>query len=112
MTSVLADGATSPTAEKIQLEPSVPSDKAHAGGTRSDQAGRGDAESLMSVSEQIALAEREGLNPAFYAKVLVLNAAIADTGMGRYQWELFFSSGFGWMADNLCMSSTPSLIVV
>jgi len=34
-------------------------------------------------------------------KSKVLNIAIQDMGMGRYQWELFVLCGFGWMADNL-----------
>lgn len=54
------------------------------------------------ISEYVALAKAEGINPAFMAKVAVLNSAMNELGMGRYQWELFFTSGFGWMADNIC----------
>lgn len=57
---------------------------------------------LDDTSEYMLNAKREGINPAFMAKVVVLNGAMAELGMGRYQWELFFTSGFGWMADNLC----------
>lgn len=32
-------------------------------------------------------------------KSKVINRAIADMGMGRYQWQLFALCGFGWMAD-------------
>jgi hypothetical protein len=32
-------------------------------------------------------------------KSKVINRAIADMGMGRYQWQLFVLCGFGWMAD-------------
>ncbi|KAF8201364.1 major facilitator superfamily domain-containing protein [Mycena galopus ATCC 62051] len=45
-------------------------------------------------------AHEEGIKPIFLAKVRVLNGAIAECGLGRYQWELFFSAGFGWFADN------------
>lgn len=63
---------------------------------------------LDDTSEYMMNAKREGINPAFMAKVVVLNKAMAELGMGRYQWELFFTSGFGWMADNLCRSTcTP-----
>ncbi|KAK0497505.1 MFS general substrate transporter [Armillaria luteobubalina] len=31
----------------------------------------------------------------------VLNDAILDIGMGKYQWALFVVTGFGWLADNL-----------
>ena len=57
---------------------------------------------LDDTSEYMALAKAEGINPAFMAKVAVLNKAMNELGMGRYQWELFFTSGFGWMADNIC----------
>lgn len=65
-----------------------------------------DTESLRS--EMYTQAKREGVKPAFLAKVHLINEAIAETGMGRYQWELFFTSGFGWMADNLCESISPA----
>lgn len=32
-------------------------------------------------------------------KSKVINKAIQDIGMGRYQWELFMLCGFGWTAD-------------
>ena len=32
-------------------------------------------------------------------KSKIINKAIQDMGMGRYQWELFVLCGFGWFAD-------------
>jgi hypothetical protein len=32
-------------------------------------------------------------------KSKVINKAMTDMGMGRYQWCLFVLCGFGWMAD-------------
>jgi hypothetical protein len=32
-------------------------------------------------------------------KAKVINSALMDIGMGRYQWQLFFLCGFGWLAD-------------
>jgi hypothetical protein len=32
---------------------------------------------------------------------MVINRAIQDIGMGRYQWGLFILCGMGWVADNL-----------
>lgn len=63
-------------------------------------AGNADTESLNS--DITLAAQEEGIDPAFYAKVQVLNRALSEIGMGRYQWELFFSGGFGWFADNIC----------
>jgi hypothetical protein len=42
-------------------------------------------------------------------KSKVINKAIQDIGMGKYQWELFTLCGMGWLADNLWMqvSSKP-----
>jgi MFS family permease len=34
-------------------------------------------------------------------KAKLINRAIQDIGMGRYQWQLFALCGFGWLADNL-----------
>ncbi|GME23352.1 General substrate transporter [Neofusicoccum parvum] len=42
-----------------------------------------------------------GVNTAYDRKSKVINKAIQDIGMGRYQWELFALCGFGWTADNL-----------
>ncbi|CAI7604279.1 unnamed protein product [Penicillium bialowiezense] len=38
---------------------------------------------------------------AYDRKAKVINRALQDIGMGRYQWQLFFLCGFGWTADNL-----------
>ena len=36
---------------------------------------------------------------AYLGKSKIINKAIQDIGMGRYQWELFVLCGFGWLAD-------------
>ncbi|KAJ5255228.1 hypothetical protein N7505_010379 [Penicillium chrysogenum] len=38
---------------------------------------------------------------AYDRKSRVINRALQDIGMGRYQWQLFILCGFGWTADNL-----------
>ncbi|KFY08823.1 hypothetical protein V492_05869 [Pseudogymnoascus sp. VKM F-4246] len=42
-----------------------------------------------------------GTDSAYDRKSKVINRAIQDIGMGRYQWKLFVLCGFGWLADNL-----------
>ncbi|KAI0114502.1 sugar transporter [Nemania sp. FL0031] len=46
-------------------------------------------------------------------KSKLINKAIQDIGMGRYNWQLFILCGFGWFADNLWMQGVsltlPSL---
>ncbi|CRK23067.1 hypothetical protein BN1723_012884 [Verticillium longisporum] len=43
----------------------------------------------------------------------LINKAIQDIGMGKYNWQLFILCGFGWFADNLWMQGVslclPSL---
>ena len=41
------------------------------------------------------------IDPVYEAKARVLNRAIQDIGMGKYQWQLFIVVGFGWANDNL-----------
>ena len=38
------------------------------------------------------------LDVVYEAKARSINAAIQDIGMGKYQWALFFVTGFGWYA--------------
>lgn len=40
-------------------------------------------------------------DPVYHAKALLLNDAIQDIGMGKYQWQLFMLVGFGWSMDNM-----------
>ncbi|KHJ31275.1 putative sugar transporter [Erysiphe necator] len=46
-------------------------------------------------------------------KSIVINKAIQDVGMGRYNWNLFFLCGIGWLSDNLWLQQValtlPSL---
>ncbi|TDL22414.1 MFS general substrate transporter [Rickenella mellea] len=41
------------------------------------------------------------IDPIYEAKARVLNNAIQEIGMGKYQWYLFIVAGFGWFSDNL-----------
>ncbi|KAF8870910.1 major facilitator superfamily domain-containing protein [Gymnopilus junonius] len=41
------------------------------------------------------------LDPVYYEKTLVLNRAIQELGMGKYQYWLFIVAGFGWFADSV-----------
>ncbi|SJL17551.1 related to sugar transporter [Armillaria ostoyae] len=41
------------------------------------------------------------LDPIYQRKAHILNDAIQDIGMGKYQWALFVVTGFGWLSDNL-----------
>ncbi|KAF9024366.1 MFS general substrate transporter [Hymenopellis radicata] len=48
----------------------------------------------------------------YQRKANLLNGAMQEIGMGRYQWALFVVTGFGWFADNLWPVSKPSMLYI
>jgi hypothetical protein len=80
-----------PPSDDVHRDPSSKKNDGYRYGT--------DNESL--ISDTTLVAHQEGLKPAFLAKANILNKVIQDIGFGRYQYELFFSGGFGWFADNV-----------
>lgn len=48
---------------------------------------------VVDMHSNDSIARQEGVKPAFVAKVGVLSNAIAEAGMGRYQWDLFITAG-------------------
>ncbi|KAG6259339.1 hypothetical protein E4U24_005940 [Claviceps purpurea] len=56
---------------------------------------------------------RQGRWTEYEVKSKLINKAIGDIGMGRYNWQLFVLCGFGWFADNLWLQGVsltlPSL---
>ncbi|KAL8951790.1 MAG: hypothetical protein Q9222_002260 [Ikaeria aurantiellina] len=45
--------------------------------------------------------DQSAVDPVYQAKAHVLNNAVQQIGMGKYQWELFVLVGFGWASDNM-----------
>ncbi|CAI7573430.1 unnamed protein product [Penicillium pancosmium] len=57
---------------------------------------------LEALREEIdSSISASGHNTVYDRKAKVINRAIQDIGMGRYQWGLFILCGMGWVADNL-----------
>ncbi|KHN99433.1 sugar transporter [Metarhizium album ARSEF 1941] len=56
---------------------------------------------------------RQGQWTTYEIKSKLINKAIGDIGMGKYNWQLFTLCGFGWFADNLWLQGVsltlPSL---
>jgi hypothetical protein len=52
----------------------------------------------------------ESLDPVYAAKATVLNNALNEIGMGRYQWELFCLVAFGWASDNSWLIVTSLIL--
>lgn len=44
-----------------------------------------------------------GGDDVYDAKVKLLNEALLDMGMGRYQWLLTVVTGLGWFLDSVCL---------
>ncbi|KAK7050280.1 putative MFS-type transporter PB1E7.08c [Favolaschia claudopus] len=73
------------------------------------------AEHLTKEKQEPSTAHLEtmdhAVDPIYQAKARILNNALQDIGMGRYQWALFVVTGFGWFSDNL-WQTVVSLILV
>ncbi|KAI5819596.1 membrane transporter [Pyronema omphalodes] len=50
------------------------------------------------------------VDSTYAQKASAINKAIQEIGMGRYQWGLFFTCGFGWFMDSL-WQSIPGIIL-
>ncbi|KAL5428043.1 hypothetical protein PMIN04_000987 [Paraphaeosphaeria minitans] len=85
----------------------------HSGGA-STYAGTTRGLTVAELREEVGLDVGDNDSQSIYdKKAKVINRAIADMGMGRYQWQLFVLCGCGWMADNLWLQGValtlPSL---
>ncbi|KAF7563734.1 hypothetical protein G7046_g387 [Stylonectria norvegica] len=58
-------------------------------------------DSIAAGVDDVAIIPKGVLDPVYEAKARVLNRAISEIGMGKYQWSLFIVVGFGWASDNL-----------
>ncbi|VDB96955.1 unnamed protein product [Peniophora sp. CBMAI 1063] len=57
--------------------------------------------SLPSIKKADLYGDEGTVDPVYQAKAHVLNQAIQEIGMGKYQWVLFVVSGFGWFSDSV-----------
>lgn len=42
-----------------------------------------------------------GVDAVYAAKATIMNEALLDIGMGKYQWFLFICTGVGWFLDQV-----------
>lgn len=55
--------------------------------------------------------EEESIDKIYDLKSELVNQCLQnEIGMGRYQWELFLLSGFGWMADNIWLQGVAIIL--
>ncbi|KAL1878281.1 hypothetical protein Daus18300_002199 [Diaporthe australafricana] len=51
-----------------------------------------------------------GMRSDYEMKSMLVNKAVQDIGMGKYNWHLFVLCGFGWFADNLWMQGVSLIL--
>lgn len=64
-------------------------------------ANRSDGRSDSPAESNLPDLPENAADPVYAAKATILNNAIQEIGMGRYQWQLFFVVGFGWASGKL-----------
>ncbi|KAL5485054.1 hypothetical protein ACEPAI_7696 [Sanghuangporus weigelae] len=53
----------------------------------------------------------DGVDKAYERKSHLINQCLQhEIGFGRYQWELFILTGFGWLADNLWLQGVAVIL--
>jgi hypothetical protein len=59
----------------------------------------------------IPIVDEGQIDPLYQAKAQILNDAIQEIGMGKYQWHLFCVAGFGWFSDNVSFSVRLNIVM-
>ncbi|PSS05248.1 major facilitator superfamily domain-containing protein [Coniella lustricola] len=60
---------------------------------------------LFGSAVDTGASKTSGLDPAYVAKAQLLNEALLDIGMGRYQWFLTIATAVGWFLDQFWLAS-------
>ncbi|KAI5279230.1 hypothetical protein KEM52_004456 [Ascosphaera acerosa] len=64
------------------------------------------AHTLEALRQEIEYeVEQDGHDTVYDRKAKLINKAMTDIGMGKYQWQLFVLCGFGWAADIVLKTS-------
>ncbi|THG96352.1 hypothetical protein EW026_g5461 [Hermanssonia centrifuga] len=53
---------------------------------------------ILAETRDVYDEEESGMDPVYQAKARILNDALQEIGMGKYQWYLFIVTGFGWFS--------------
>ncbi|KAE8225787.1 hypothetical protein CF319_g1529 [Tilletia indica] len=63
------------------------------------------------AADLAAHVEAAAVSTAYERKVFVLNKVMNDyIGMGKFQWQLFVLSGFGWTVDNIFLQGVAIIL--
>lgn len=75
-------------------------------------------EPIESIKAGLSETYEDKTNKAFYGhsitdsyrlKSELVGKAMEEIGMGRYQWEIFIVTGFGWICDNFWSQGLPTI---
>ncbi|KIX08884.1 uncharacterized protein Z518_03541 [Rhinocladiella mackenziei CBS 650.93] len=67
---------------------------------------QGDIRYRNRVGDEIDITTiQPGTDKVYEAKIVLLNQAILDLGMGKYQWLTALLTGFGWYIDNFWLQA-------
>lgn len=78
----------------------------------------GDLHPVDSIKAGLTSTLEDQTNKAFYGssvtdayrlKSELVGKAMEEIGMGRYQWEIFVVTGFGWICDNFWSQGLPTI---
>jgi hypothetical protein len=58
-----------------------------------------DEYSIEGLRREVRAGKKGGEWTTYEMRSKLINKAIQDIGMGRYNWQLFVLCGFGWFAD-------------
>lgn len=110
MTPDLARHSTPGEVEKteVTLQPEQKSDEPFTDQHLVAEGGSQGSDTDLTMLSKDAL--NESLDPVYAAKATVLNNALQEIGMGRYQWELFILVAFGWASDNSWLIVTSLIL--
>ncbi|KAJ5232904.1 hypothetical protein N7468_005860 [Penicillium chermesinum] len=98
----LAQGCAPKTKDTLEIGTSDSTDRASLQENGVSGSNVGTILTLEALRAEIeADLASSGHDTAYDRKAKVINRAVQDIGMGRYQWGLFVLCGMGWVADNL-----------
>src|SRR6187402_774312 len=60
--------------------------------------------------EDVTTIRLPGIDAIFNEQAILVNHAIQNIGMGKYQWALFALCGFGWMVDQLWQTTVSDAL--
>ena len=75
-------------------------------------------EPIESIKAGLSESYEDKTNKEFYGasitdsyrlKSELVGKAMEEIGMGRYQWEIFIVTGFGWICDNFWSQGLPTI---